>query len=191
VPAQAVDVATVRALVGANPHVLLVDVRTPAEFESTHIEGAINLPLGQVDRHLERISQDAGGQMVLICQSGSRAEQCREKLAGAGLRETAVMSGGMAAWAAAGAPVVEGPGRWALERQVRLVAGGIVLLSVIAGFWWPPAVWIAGFIGAGLTFAAITDTCAMGMALTRLPYNQPRNKVDIEASLHRISRDAG
>ncbi|MFD3686536.1 rhodanese-like domain-containing protein [Nocardiopsis sp. NPDC058631] len=189
-PAQAVDVATVRALVEADPHVLLVDVRTPAEFESTHIEGAINLPLGQVDRHLEQISQDAGGRMVLICQSGNRAELCQDKLAGAGLRETAVMSGGMNAWAAAGAPVVQGPERWALERQVRLVAGSIVLLSVIVGLWWPPAVWGAGFIGAGLTFAAITDTCAMGMALTRLPYNQPRNKVDVGVSLSRISRDA-
>lgn len=189
-PSQAVDVATVRTLIETSPDTLLVDVRTPAEFESAHIAGAINLPLGQVDRHLERITQDAGGRMVLICQSGGRARQCQDKLAGAGLEETAVMSGGMNAWAAADAPVIRGPERWALERQVRLVAGSIVLLSVIAGIWWPPVVWVAGFVGAGLTFAAITNTCAMGMALTRLPYNQPRNKVDVEASLDRISRNA-
>ncbi|GAA1438963.1 MAG: rhodanese-like domain-containing protein [Nocardiopsis sp. BM-2018] len=189
-PPKAIDAAAVRALIETNPDTLLVDVRTPAEYESSHIDGAINLPLGQVDRHLERITQDAGGQMVLICQSGSRAEQCQGKLTKAGLEETVVMSGGMNAWTAAGAPVIRGPERWALERQVRLVAGSIVLLSVIAGLWWPPAVWVAGFIGAGLTFAAITNTCAMGMALTKLPYNQPRNKVDVEASLARISRNA-
>uniref|UniRef100_UPI00036E6216 rhodanese-like domain-containing protein n=1 Tax=Nocardiopsis halotolerans TaxID=124252 RepID=UPI00036E6216 len=185
-PSSTVDVATVRTLVETDPDTLLVDVRTPAEFEGSHIAGAVNLPLGQVDRHLERIARDAGGRLVLVCQSGGRAEQCREKLAGAGLEGTAVMSGGMNAWTAAGAPVVEGPRRWALERQVRLVAGSIVLLSVVAGLWWPPAVWVAGFVGAGLTFAAVTDTCAMGMALTRLPYNQPRNGVDVEASLDRI-----
>ena len=189
-PPKAIDAAAVRALIETNPDTLLVDVRTPAEYESSHIDGAINLPLGQVDRHLERITQDAGGQMVLICQSGSRAEQCQGKLTKAGLEETVVMSGGMNAWTAADAPVIRGPERWALERQVRLVAGSIVLLSVIAGLWWPPAVWVAGFIGAGLTFAAITNTCAMGMALTKLPYNQPRNKVDVEASLARISRNA-
>lgn len=189
-PPKAIDAAAVRVLIETNPDTLLVDVRTPAEYESSHIDGAINLPLGQVDRHLERLTQDAGGQMVLICQSGSRAEQCQGKLIRAGLEDTAVMSGGMNAWTAVGAPVITGPERWALERQVRLVAGSIVLLSVIAGIWWPPAVWIAGFIGAGLTFAAITNTCAMGMALTRLPYNQPRNKVDVEASLDRISRSA-
>lgn len=189
-PPKAIDAAAVRALIETNPDTLLVDVRTPAEYESSHIDGAINLPLGQVDRHLERITQDAGGQMVLICQSGNRAEQCQGKLTRAGLKDTAVMTGGMNAWTTAGAPVITGPERWALERQVRLVAGSIVLLSVIASIWWPPAVWIAGFIGAGLTFAAITNTCAMGMALTKLPYNQPRNKVDVEASLDRISRNA-
>src|SRR5699024_2691679 len=92
-PPKAIDAAAVRALIETNPDTLLVDVRTPAEYESSHIDGAINLPLGQVDRHLERLTQDAGGQMVLICQSGSRAEQCQGKLIRAGLEDTAVMSG--------------------------------------------------------------------------------------------------
>ncbi|WP_017597745.1 YgaP family membrane protein, partial [Nocardiopsis lucentensis] len=103
--------------------------------------------------------------------------QCQDKLAAAGLRDTVVMNGGMNAWEAQGAPVVRGRERWSLERQVRLVAGGVVLTSVLASLLWPPAVAVAGVIGAGLTFAAITDTCAMGMALARLPYNQPRNHV--------------
>ncbi|QRN81408.1 MAG: sulfurtransferase, partial [Nocardiopsis sp. BM-2018] len=51
---------------------------------------------------------------------------------------------------------------------------------------WPPMVAVAGFVGAGLAFAAVTDTCAMGMALARLPYNQPRNDLDIEDSLTRL-----
>ena len=181
------EVNAVRGLVETDPHTLLVDVRTPAEYESSHIPGAINLPLGRVDAHLERIVTDAGGRLVLVCQSGNRARQCQEKLAGAGLRDTAVMSGGMNAWEAQGAPVERGRQRWALERQVRLVAGGLVFTSVLASLLWPPAVAVAGFVGAGLVFAAVTDTCAMGMALTRLPYNQPDNHVDIEDSLARIT----
>ena len=180
------DARSVRDLLENDPHTLLVDVRTPAEYESSHIPGAVNLPLGRVDPHLERIVSDAGGRLVLVCQSGGRAAQCRDKLAAAGLRDTVVLDGGMNAWEAQGAPVERGRRRWALERQVRLVAGGLVLTSVLASLVWPPAVAVAGFVGAGLVFAAVTDTCALGMALTRLPYNQPRNDVDIEDSLARI-----
>ncbi|WP_116246880.1 rhodanese-like domain-containing protein [Nocardiopsis sp. FIRDI 009] len=182
-----IDVHAVRALVEADPGALLVDVRTPAEYESSHIPGSVNLPLQRVDAHLERIVTGAGGRLVLVCQSGSRARQCRDKLAAAGLRDTVVMNGGMNAWEAQGSPVVRGRQRWSLERQVRLVAGSVVLASVLASLLWPPAVAVAGVIGAGLTFAAITDTCAMGMALARLPHNQPRNHVDIEDSLERIA----
>lgn len=184
---HSIDAQTVRGLLETEPHTLLVDVRTPAEYESSHIPGAINLPLGRVDAHLERIVADAGGRLVLVCQSGARAGQCQNKLAAAGLNDTVVMSGGMNAWETQGAPTVRGRERWALERQVRLVAGGIVLGSVLASLVWPPAVALAGFVGAGLAFAAVTNTCAMGMALSRLPCNQPRNDVDIEDSLARIT----
>ncbi len=64
--------------------------------------------------------------------------------------------------------------RWALERQIRLVAGSIVLFAVVASIWWPPARYLAGAIGLGLTLAAITDTCLMGNMLMRLPYNRIR-----------------
>jgi hypothetical protein len=57
----------------------------PAEFETAHIPGAINLPLDQVDAHLGRIVADAGGHLLLIRQSGNRATQACTKLAGAGL----------------------------------------------------------------------------------------------------------
>ncbi|MCY9784835.1 rhodanese-like domain-containing protein [Nocardiopsis sp. EMB25] len=185
------DVASARALIDTDPDTLLLDVRTPAEYESAHIAESVNLPLGLVQRHLERVTANAGGRLVLVCQSGARAERCRTVLAKAGLTDTAVLNGGMSAWAASGAPVVRGRERWALERQVRLVAGSIVLTSVIAGLWWSPAVWVAAFIGAGLTFAAVSNTCAMGTLLTKLPYNQPRDAVDVEASLARIGRAGG
>ncbi|WP_020519255.1 rhodanese-like domain-containing protein [Catelliglobosispora koreensis] len=183
----ATEVAAVQALLQSNPDTLVIDVRTPAEFEGVHIPGAINLPLDQVDLHLERIVTDAGGQMVLVCQAGSRADQCQRKLAAAGLSATTVLSGGMNAWAAAGGAVVRGRQRWGLERQVRLAAGSIVALAVLVSVWWPPARFIAGMIGAGLAFAAVTNTCAMGMLLSRLPYNRPTYKVDIEASLAQLT----
>lgn len=188
-----VDVPAARALIAADPDVLVVDVRTPGEFASAHIPGAVNLPLDQVDAHLRRIVADAGGTMLLICQSGGRATRAHTALTRAGLTDVVVLEGGMNAWTGAGAPTTSAscpiPGtraqRWGLERQVRLVAGGIVAASVLASIWWPPARFIAGFVGAGLTFAAVTDTCAMGMALAKLPYNRTRD-LDIDAVIARL-----
>ncbi|MFI6577324.1 rhodanese-like domain-containing protein [Nocardiopsis sp. NPDC050513] len=186
-----IDVASARALLDAGPDTVLLDVRTPAEYGTAHIAGSVNLPLGLVRRHLERVTSTVGERLILVCQSGARAEECRAVLADAGLTGTAVLRGGMAAWSAAGAPVVRGRQRWALERQVRLVAGSTVLASAIASLWWTPAVWIAALVGAGLTFAAVSDTCVMGMLLTKLPHNQPHEAIDVEESLARIARVGG
>lgn len=184
-----IGVAEARDLVESNPDTLVVDVRTPGEFETVHIDGAINLPLDQVDAHLQRIVADAGGRMVLICQSGQRARQAQEKLANAGLPEVSVLNGGMNAWVGAGAPVRRGRQRWSLERQVRLVTGLIVLLSIVVSAWAPEARFVAGLIGAGLTFAAFTNTCAMGMLLSRLPYNQSVG-CDVDAAISRMRVDS-
>ncbi len=182
-----IDPATARALIAANQDVLVVDVRTPAEFETAHISGAINLPLDQVDIHLRRIVTDAGGRMLLICQSGGRATQAHRKLCDAGLPDAVVLAGGMNAWIASGAPVVRGRQRWSLERQVRVVAGGIVLASIVADLWLPGARFAGAFVGAGLVFAGLTDTCAMGMLLARLPYNRGTG-ADVDAALACVRR---
>ncbi|MDM4718754.1 rhodanese-like domain-containing protein [Micromonospora sp. WMMA1363] len=183
-----IDVATARALMANNPDTLVVDVRTPGEFETAHLPGSINLPLDQVDAHLERIVRDAGGRMLLMCQSGSRATQACTKLTKAGLAGGAVITGGMNAWLAAGGPVERGRERWSLERQVRLVAGSMVLASILASIWAPAARYVAGFIGAGLTYAAVSDTCAMGMLLAKLPYNAGAT-CDVNTSLERLRRE--
>ena len=182
---ETIDVMTARALLANNPDTLVVDVRTPGEYESAHIPGSINLPLDQVDAHLGRIVANAGGRMLLICQSGNRATRACRTLVSAGLTGAAVVDGGMGAWIAAGAPVERGRQRWSLERQVRLVAGLIVLLSIVVSVWLPAARYLAGLIGAGLTFAALTNTCALGMLLARLPYNRGAS-CDVDAAIDRL-----
>lgn len=184
----AIDVATARALTANNVDTLIVDVRTPGEFESAHVPGSINLPLDQVDAHLERIVNDAGGRILLMCQTGGRASQACTKLMKAGLTGGSVITGGMNAWVAAGGPVEHGRERWSLERQVRLVAGSIVLVSIVASIWAPGARWVAGFVGAGLTYAALSNTCAMGMLLSRLPYNRGA-ACDVNTSLKRLRKE--
>jgi rhodanese-related sulfurtransferase len=152
----------------------VVDVRTPGEFESIHLPSSKNRPLDELSDHVDEIRglRDAGREVVLVCRSGARAHQAQEQLASAGLPDIPILEGGVLAWQAADGPVVQDVLRWDLERQVRLVAGGIVAASVAASTVYPPARFVAGAVGAGLVTAAATNTCAMGMLLSRLPYNR-------------------
>jgi rhodanese-related sulfurtransferase len=159
---------------------LLLDVRTPAEFEEVHVEGAVLHPLTELNPdHVRQLATGKRG-FVLICGSGGRARQAAEKLAASGLSGIQVMSGGMKAWEGEGLPVKRGQKTISLERQVRIAAGSIVFVSSVLAYAVNPA-WIAlaAFIGAGLVFAGVTDTCGMAMALARMPWNnrrKPANK---------------
>ena len=187
---QAVSVGQAQTLL-ANPATLVVDVRSAGEYATAHIPESINIPVDQLDPHLRRIVNAAGGTLVLVCQSGGRAEQAAGKLGQEGLTDMVVLSGGMNSWVQAGAPVQHGEvAKWALERQVRLVAGSIVFLAVLASIWLPWAKWIAFAIGGGLSFAAISNTCMMGMLLMKLPYNRGPG-CDIDQAIARLSRAPG
>lgn len=154
----------------------LVDVRTPGEFEAVHVPTARNHPLDALDASVDHLRGlvDEGREVVLVCRSGARAHQAQQALEDAGLPRLRILEGGMVAWQAEGAPVVQDVLRWDLERQVRFAAGLIVLVSILVSLVFPPARFVAGALGAGLVFAAVTNTCAMGMLLAKLPYNRPR-----------------
>lgn len=162
---------------GKLDEVTLVDVRTPGEFETARIPTAHNRPLDQLDAHLDELRElcGDGAPVVLVCQSGARAEQARQRLTAAGITDVTVLDGGVNGWRAADGELVEDVQRWELERQVRLVAGGIVATSIGASVVVPEARYVAGFVGLGLVLAAVTNTCAMGMLLSKLPYNRPRS----------------
>ncbi|WNG83581.1 rhodanese-like domain-containing protein [Mycobacterium sp. ITM-2016-00316] len=150
----------------------VLDVRTPGEFESAHIAGAYNVPLDLLREHRDEIIKHLDEDVVLVCRSGQRATQAEETLRTAGFTNVHILDGGIAAWEAKGFAVNRGAQRWDLERQVRLVAGSIVLGSVLGSIAAPKLKWVAGAIGGGLTFAALSNTCAMGMMLAKLPYNR-------------------
>ncbi len=110
--------------------------------------------------------------MVLVCRSGNRAEQAEQALLGAGLANVYVLDGGMLAWQQLGAPVRRGRQRWDLERQVRFVAGLVVLAGTLGSLIAAPLLWLAVVVGAGLTVAALTNSCLLGLLLAKLPYNR-------------------
>ncbi|WP_299960110.1 rhodanese-like domain-containing protein [uncultured Modestobacter sp.] len=158
----------------------LIDVRTPAEYETAHVPGSLNIPLPLVQEHAQTLAAALDGPVVLVCQAGGRARTAHDALVSAGAEQLAVLDGGMNAHTAGGHPVRRGRQRWALERQVRLVAGGLVAASVLASIRFPKARFLAGGVGTGLTVAAVTDTCAMGAALSALPYNRGGKSVQLD-----------
>ncbi|KAF0646214.1 MULTISPECIES: rhodanese-like domain-containing protein [Streptomyces] len=150
----------------------LLDVRSPAEFEGAHIPGSYNVPLDTLREHREELTRHLDTDVVLVCRSGQRAGQAERALAEAGLPGLAVLSGGMSAWEKSGAPTNYGQERWDMERQVRLVAGSLVLVGALGSFVLPGLQALSAFVGGGLAFAAISNTCAMGVLLSRMPWNR-------------------
>lgn len=150
----------------------VIDVREFSEFNSERIADAQLMPLSNFEKHADEI--DHSKPVYLMCRSGNRATQAAMKLASKGFTDIHVVKGGMTAWAGADLPIIKGESKvWSLERQVRFTAGLLVLAGVVLGFLLTPYLFIlSGFVGAGLVFAAVTDTCGMAMVLAKMPWNQ-------------------
>lgn len=180
-PGAQVAAAELRRWLAAPDAPRILDVRSPAEFETVHIPGAYNVPLDTLREHREQLARHLDDHAVLVCRSGMRAQQAERAFADVGLPNVHVLDGGITAWERDGGEVERGEARWDLERQVRLVAGGIVLAAGLGSVAVPRLKWLATGVGAGLVTAALTDTCMMGRALSKLPYNRGAASCDIEA----------
>ena len=183
-----IDVNQLRVLRTDDPDIRVLDVRTGGEFETAHIPGSYNVPLDTLGEHVRDLA-DVAHPVVLVCQSGGRAGQAHEKLTAAGKDALHILDGGISAWQAAGGDVITGDtDRWAMDRQVRLVAGASALAAVLVSVMVPKAKWLAGGVGAGLAFSAVSNTCAMAGLLSKLPYNQT-DRCDIAGVLGELNRD--
>lgn len=176
-----VNVERLDELLDERPDVRLLDVRTPGEYETMHIRGSYNVPLDLLGEHAREIQEHVEEPVVLVCQSGSRSRKARETLEYSGMPNLHVLEGGVNGWVSSGKPVERGPERISIERQVRIAAGGIaalgglLALTVNRRFGVLPA-----FVGGGLLFAGVTDTCGMAALLAKLPYNRAAS-CDVDA----------
>ncbi len=173
-----ISVEAFAAMRGNGAHVL--DVRTPMEYRAVHVKGAVLCPIDQLDpANLQRELTERGfgeqDTLYLLCKGGGRATQAAERIISTTEIKVAVVEGGTDACIKAGLPVetaTENSGI-SLERQIRIAAGVLVLIGVLLGYWVTPyGFWLSGFVGAGLIFAGVTGTCAMGMLLAKMPWNR-------------------
>ncbi len=150
----------------------LFDVRSPGEYAAGHVPGAMNVPLEQVEN---RIHDFGNAPIAILCQSGKRASMACEILE-QHRGDILVVDGGTEAWMKSGLPVTEpAASKWSIERQVRLIAGVMVLAGTILGLTVAPGwTYLAMFVGAGLAFAGLTNFCGMASVLALLPWNKPQ-----------------
>ena len=107
--------------------------------------------------------------IVLLCARGMRAQQAAEKLRPLLPNPIIVVDGGHAALAAA-----QGKRTMSIERQVRILAGSLVAIGGLLGYFATPmALWLCVFVGGGLVFAGFTDWCGLGLLLMKMPWNKP------------------
>ena len=153
----------------------LIDVRTPVEYREVHAKAARLVPLDGLDP--EAVMRSRNGPedhpLYTICRSGDRGRQAAERFHAAGYTNVVNVEGGTLAWEQAGLAVVRGRKSMSLERQVRIAAGSLVVIGTALGAFVHPAfLGLSAFVGAGLVFAGVTDTCGMGMMLARMPWNR-------------------
>jgi len=141
----------------ASRPVALLDVRTAAEDETAHIPGSTRVSLDELHADTDAVAALLPDHAIVVCRSGTRAELACQVLAGTARNDLRILDGDIQAWHRVGGEVARDREHWDLERQVRLVADSLVL---------------TGGVGAGLEFAATTNTCAVGPLLAKLPYNR-------------------
>lgn len=160
----------------ARPEAAVLDVRTPVEFAEVHVPQARLMPLDKLDprRLVEDGTVPAEEPFYLLCRTGKRAAAAAEQFGKAGYANGVVVEGGTLGWIEAGLPVDRGRTKViSLERQVRIVAGSLILVGAILGHFVHYGFFgLSAFVGAGLLFAGITDFCGMGLLLAKAPWNQ-------------------
>lgn len=155
-----------------DPNLFVIDVRTATEHAACHVDGAKLYPLQSFKPGEILKAANDRDQIFILCKSGGRAKKAAEKLAEATDKAVFVIVGGTDACETLDMPIVRGKATMSLERQVRIAAGALVVVGVVAAVTVHPGfVALSAFVGAGLVFAGITDTCAMGMVLARMPWN--------------------
>ncbi len=155
----------------AENSLVAVDIRETEEYRGLRLPGARLQPLSV----LGRLPADADPEqpVVYFCRSGNRTKAAEAQQAARGHTEAHILAGGLQAWVDAGLPAERNDVPLSLERQVRIGAGGLVLLFVLLGWAVAPGFYaLAGLIGAGLVFAGVTGFCGLARFLAMMPWNR-------------------
>jgi rhodanese-related sulfurtransferase len=91
----------------AEPGVIILDVRTPEEFNAGHIENANNINVADSNFSSEVSKLDKNATVAVYCRSANRSAVATKEMAELGFTDMYDMQGGIIDWEAAGGPVVQ------------------------------------------------------------------------------------
>lgn len=86
---------------------VIVDVRDPAEFATSHLPDARNIPLSELSKRSAELDKFKSKAVIVVCQSGVRSSKAASQLKSAGFGEVYSLNGGLAAWQAQGLPTAK------------------------------------------------------------------------------------
>lgn len=176
-----------REITSQDAQAKLLDVRSALEYSEKHIEGSVNIPIDMLTSKAKDLSA-SGESYIVLCRTGNRSPMAADMLIQSGIQSVKVMEGGLTRWQKERLPVIEGAGGISLERQVRTIAGSLVLLGIALAWLVNLAfIWISVWVACGLIFAGVTNSCLMGMLLMKLPYNKKMYKIKMGGGTCSIS----
>lgn len=91
--AERITAQDAKARMEANPHAVILDVRTEEEYRAGHIKGAVLLPLDRLEREAEAVLPDKNDEILIYCRSGRRSAEAGIILVGLGYTKVADFGG--------------------------------------------------------------------------------------------------
>ena len=98
-----VTVERAAELIATNPSLVILDVRTDLEFDSGHLEGAVNIPVDELQHRVDELDSEA--EMLVYCRTGNRSSSAVQILMNNGFTKIYHMVDGIIVWIEAGYPI--------------------------------------------------------------------------------------
>ncbi|MCB1194974.1 rhodanese-like domain-containing protein [bacterium] len=168
------SVEELHGLIQNNTDAVILDVRENVEYGAEYISGTQHVPLSVLSDKINEV--DIKKSIYVLCASGARAQKAASQLLNKNAQSVYVVKGGISAWKENGYYVEKGGSRvWAIDRQVRGIAGFLVLIGLVLSYAVHPYfIGLSAFVACGLVFSALTNTCGMALLLTKMPWNQKK-----------------
>lgn len=148
---------------------IVLDLRTNTEHHSKRIPGVYNLPVDELENHLQMLK--TYDKVYVHCQSGTRSHKGYQKLVSLGLTNVVDVTGDINAWEQNNFQL-KTTKQMPIMQQVLAIAGGLVLMGSGLSIFQPYFVILSLLVSLGLLYAGLSGSCLMAKLLSQMPWNQ-------------------
>lgn len=157
----------------SNDDIVLIDIRSGAEYDAEHIDGALNISVDHLDKF-----DFSNKEVIFYCFSGMRTKNNASALSQLKAKNHYIIDGGITEWKKSGYPTIRKiSASLPLMQQVQILISLVLFISLILTYAISP--WfllITLFVSCGLLFAGLTGYCGMAVFLSKMPWNKANKK---------------